>query len=288
MLKHRAVQLVSVIWFFYCNFVANIQSSQHGENAEERNNGKFNMSKQCLHCKRYCPDEEEICHWCGKSFIQPVEVTEQITVTPSVLVKKDFFSTIATILRHPVMFFRQISGQEKNIDIQYTSPIKFLFLYLLIAGIINLPNISHIIMPQINIESISLIRDLFVIIKNAFLLLLFQVLFGLLFILISVPITHLCLKIVGGQGKLKDTMKMNIYGISPSIISAIPFIGSWIVPVGMIWSIIVTIIGAKNLHRIGTFRIVCSFIIFLILFFIFAKVFVFDIMHEIYKLRRYR
>ncbi|MFA5778604.1 MAG: hypothetical protein WC947_00500 [Elusimicrobiota bacterium] len=92
------------------------------------------MSKQCSHCKNYCPDEEQICHWCEKSFIQPMEVAEQTIVTPLVLVKKDFFSTIAMIFFDKIIKFGMIKlntkryplnlNREREFNINWTGAVK--------------------------------------------------------------------------------------------------------------------------------------------------------------------
>lgn len=85
----------------------------------------------------------------------------------------------------------------------------------------------------------------------------------LFFILIWGLWLHLFAYIVGARGGIMQTEKAVIYGSTPMLLLGwIPVIGLWI---GGIWTIILTIIGLREMHRISTGKAVLAYILPLVI-----------------------
>ena len=82
-------------------------------------------------------------------------------------------------------------------------------------------------------------------------------------IFIGTIVTHVCLVIVGGNKTgFRTTLRSISYAYSGHLFGIIPLIGS---PVGKIYTLILTIIGIREGHRISTGRAVFAVLLPLIL-----------------------
>jgi len=89
-------------------------------------------------------------------------------------------------------------------------------------------------------------------------LLVFTIVFGLIGILVSSGWTYIWVRLCGGKKSVKETIKAMAYGSTPSLlIGWIPIIGG----IFWIWSIIVSIIGIRELHGISTKRTILAFLL---------------------------
>ena len=82
-------------------------------------------------------------------------------------------------------------------------------------------------------------------------------------------ILHIFVYIVGGRKGIVQTIKAGMYGSTPSLLLGwIPFIGM----IAAIWSLIVEVIGIRQLHELTTGRAVLAMLIPIILAIILAAV----------------
>jgi hypothetical protein len=81
---------------------------------------------------------------------------------------------------------------------------------------------------------------------------------GIIGILVGSLWMHIWVYAVGGRKGVGQTIKSMAYGSTPSLVLGwIPFLGI----IGVIWSIVVSIIGIRQLHEISTGRAVLAYII---------------------------
>lgn len=86
----------------------------------------------------------------------------------------------------------------------------------------------------------------------------FTVICGLIVILIASGWVHIWVYLCGGRKGIGQTFKAVAYGSTPSLIFG------WILPVGVIfgiWSMVVSIIGIKQLHEISMGRAALAYLI---------------------------
>ncbi|MFO7818396.1 MAG: YIP1 family protein [Thermodesulfobacteriota bacterium] len=90
------------------------------------------------------------------------------------------------------------------------------------------------------------------------LLIIYPVILTLLLFVVS-GINHLLLKICGaGDQGFEGTFRVVAYGNSPMILGVIPFVGAFI---GSIWTIVVTVIGYKNMHAATYGRVILALLL---------------------------
>jgi hypothetical protein len=92
--------------------------------------------------------------------------------------------------------------------------------------------------------------------------------------------THIWVYAVGGRKGVMTTVKTVLYSLTPfMLIGWIPLVG-WII--GAVWSIVLGVIGIRELQEISTGRaaaaILLSFVIAFLLFFAFAIVLAIDLL----------
>lgn len=76
-------------------------------------------------------------------------------------------------------------------------------------------------------------------------------------IFISSAITHLCLMLIGGaKSGYEATLRVVAYANATSVVTIFPFCGGVI---SLFWSVVVTIIGLKEAHRISTGKAAAAF-----------------------------
>jgi len=85
--------------------------------------------------------------------------------------------------------------------------------------------------------------------------------FGIIGAFISGAIFHIFVYLAGGRKGLTQTIKAVIYGSTPGLlIGWIPFIGM----IGGLWSLVLEIIGIRQLHEMTTGRAVLAVVIMLV------------------------
>jgi len=90
------------------------------------------------------------------------------------------------------------------------------------------------------------------------LLIIYPVILTILLFVVS-GINHLLLKICGaGDQGFEGTFRVVAYGNSPMILGVIPFVGAFI---GSLWTIIVTVIGYKNMHAATYGRVILALLL---------------------------
>jgi hypothetical protein len=93
---------------------------------------------------------------------------------------------------------------------------------------------------------------------TAVILLIFVIISGLIGILVGSGWMHIWVYICGGRKGVGQTIKAMAYGSTPSLVLGwIPFIGI----IFSIWSIVVSIIGIRQLHEISTGRAVLAYLL---------------------------
>ena len=82
--------------------------------------------------------------------------------------------------------------------------------------------------------------------------------FGLISFIIGGAWQHLWVRVCGGMKGYTQTVKAIVYGATPGfVLGWIPFVGI----IGAIWSIVVTILGLRELHEISTGRAVAAYLL---------------------------
>lgn len=83
-------------------------------------------------------------------------------------------------------------------------------------------------------------------------------------------ILHIFVYIVGGRKGIVQTIKAVMYGLTPTLLLGwIPFINF----IAMIWSLVVEIIGIRQLHELTTGRAVLALVLLIVASFILAFIF---------------
>ena len=89
----------------------------------------------------------------------------------------------------------------------------------------------------------------------------FLFIFGIIGVLISGAIFHIFVYLAGGRKGLTQTIKAVIYGSTPGLlIGWIPFIGM----IGGLWSLVLEVLGIRQLHEMTTGRAVLAVVIMLV------------------------
>ncbi|MDI6917573.1 MAG: Yip1 family protein [Thermoplasmatales archaeon] len=85
-----------------------------------------------------------------------------------------------------------------------------------------------------------------------------NIIYGIIGVFIGGAWLHLWVYVVGGRKGIAQTIKSCMYSATPSyLIGWIPCIGF----IGSIWSLVLNVIGIKQLHEISTWRAVAAFIL---------------------------
>ncbi len=86
--------------------------------------------------------------------------------------------------------------------------------------------------------------------------------FQIIGVFISGAIFHIFVYLVGGRKGLTQTIKAVIYGSTPGLlIGWIPFIGM----IGGLWSLVLEVLGIRQLHEITTGRAILAVVIMIVL-----------------------
>lgn len=97
-------------------------------------------------------------------------------------------------------------------------------------------------------------------------LVMLSIIFAIIFILVWGAWQHLCVLICGGSKGYTQTVKAGAYGSTPNYIFGwIPYIGGLI---GLVGSLIVTIIGLRELHEISTGKAIAAWLLAVVVPFI--------------------
>jgi len=80
-----------------------------------------------------------------------------------------------------------------------------------------------------------------------------------IFMFITAAVLHCCLFILGGANRsFADSFKASAYSNASSVFNLIPYIGQYI---GVIWGLIVLVIGLRELHETSTLRAVFALLL---------------------------
>ena len=159
-----------------------------------------------------------------------------------------FFTTTKEVLFSPTQFFKKVAASEG-----YWAPL----IYGVICGVIG--GCAAILWQWLFASKFLPMQILSMIPFFGIVLIIF--LAGLPFaialsLVVGTGITHLCLMIVGGNRKgIESTFRALCYAYSGNLFGIIPFIGSTI---GGIYTLVLTIIGVREVHGISTGRAVLA------------------------------
>lgn len=161
------------------------------------------------------------------------------------------WETIKRAMFQPAAFFQSMpvgSGQ-----------IKPLIFYLLIA---EFQIIMQMLWGMTGMGS-DVTGDAGVAGMNTMMLLLFYPLLMTILLYLMAFLVHACLHLVGGVSRgFEGTFRALTYGSAPMVMVLIPMIGPL---VGAIWSLIVTFLGYKHIHRTTTAKVLLAMLLPLIL-----------------------
>ncbi len=155
-----------------------------------------------------------------------------------------FLKTASEALFSPTKFFRKVSTGKG-----YLSPL----VYGTISGVIG--DGGSLLWQWLTLARISLISKFSSVPFSSYSLIIgmLAIPFWVVFwILLRSGVTHLCLMIVGGNKRgFESTFRAISYSFSGGLFGIIPFIGSMI---GVIYTLVLTIIGVREGHGISTGR----------------------------------
>ena len=169
---------------------------------------------------------------------------------------------IVGFLFHPAESFRKVKDEDIGPTLRYFGVIAF-FYSLLITIVTTLQLIPmHPLVTAFGVSPQGGVIDTFLIV------LIFIILFAMTFIIAFLlgAWLHLFAWLLGGRKGLWQTEKSTFYGLTPFlIIGWIPVIGGII---GGIWSIVLEIIGLKELQGISTVKAVAAVVLAIVILFI--------------------
>lgn len=160
----------------------------------------------------------------------------------------EFFDELKDLLVQPVAAFQKL--KEKPIIAALGFFAMVLLIFSVLSSIVDL-SLSNPV--RLIIEIIVGYISLFVV------------------ILLCTVILHLFVYLVGGRAGGEQTIKVALYAFTPfGLIGWIPFVGL----LGMLWSLILTVLGVREFHDLSTGRAVIAVILPFILLFILLLVLV--------------
>lgn len=150
---------------------------------------------------------------------------------------KAFWRTVKQVLFKPSEFFSNLELKD-----WYSSPLYFwLICYF---GISIVQTIFEILFGKKGFGEI-------------FITLIISLVFSPVFIFIGAGIVHLGVLIFRGAGGFRGTFNVLAYTSAAYLFSIIPFVGPLI---GLIWGIIVAVIGFKKIHNFSTTRAILAYL----------------------------
>ncbi len=175
---------------------------------------------------------------------------------------------IVGFLFHPAESFRKVKDEEINPTLQYFGVIAFFYtvLFTIVTTLQLIP--SHPLVTMFGVSPQGGVIDIFLFVLTIIILFAMTFIFAFLF----GAWLHLFAWLLGGRKGLWLTEKSTFYSLTPFLILGwIPVIGGII---GGIWSIVLEIIGLKELQGISTIKAVAAVVLaIVILFFIIALIF---------------
>jgi hypothetical protein len=172
---------------------------------------------------------------------------------------------IKGFLLKPVETFRNVRDEEISLTIGYF--IVLLVFYGLLSGIISALGVMRNPIPSmlnLGLGQAGPIITFFTVFFTVIIVWLFLLLIWGLWL-------HLWVYVVGGRKEVWQTEKAVLYGTTPFLlIGWIPVIG---LVLGGLWSIILQILGIRELHEISTTKAILALVIpFVIIFIIFVLI----------------
>jgi hypothetical protein len=169
---------------------------------------------------------------------------------------------IVGFLFHPAESFRKVKDEEVSPTLRYFGVIAFFYslLFTIVTTLQLIP--QHPLVTMFGVSPQGGVIDIFLFVLTII------ILFAMTFIIAFLfgAWLHLFAWLLGGRKGLWQTEKSNFYGLTPFlIIGWIPVIGGII---GGIWSIVLEIIGLKELQGMSTAKAVISVILAIVILFI--------------------
>ena len=175
---------------------------------------------------------------------------------------------IVGFLFHPAESFRKVKDEDVSPTLRYFGVIAFFYsvLFTIVTTLQLIP--QHPLVTMFGVSPQGGVIDIFLFVLTII------ILFAMTFIIAFFfgAWLHLFAWLLGGRKGLWYTEKSNFYGLTPFlIIGWIPVIGGII---GGIWSIVLEIIGLKELQGMSTLKAAVAVILaIVILFFIIVAIF---------------
>ena len=169
---------------------------------------------------------------------------------------------IVGFLFHPAESFRKVKDEDISPTLRYFGVIAFFYslLFTIVTTLQLIP--QHPLVTMFGVSPQGGVIDIFLFVLT--IILLFAMTFIVAFLFGAW--LHLFAWLLGGRKGLWQTEKTTFYGLTPFlIIGWIPVIGGVI---GGIWSIVLEIIGLKELQGISTAKAVISVILAIVILFI--------------------
>jgi hypothetical protein len=169
---------------------------------------------------------------------------------------------IVGFLFHPAESFREVKDEEINPTLQYFGVIAFFYsvLFTIVTTLQLIP--MHPLVTMFGVSPQGGVIDVFLFVLTLI------ILFAMTFIgaFLFGAWLHLFAWLLGGKKGMWQTEKSVFYGLTPFLILGwIPVIGGII---GGIWSIVLGIMGLKELQGISTGRAVVAVILAIVILFI--------------------
>jgi hypothetical protein len=179
-------------------------------------------------------------------------------IIPAIVVVMDFLETIKGFLMEPVPSFRKARKTPFGDAIKYY--LILLIINAILTVIVELVMASAILsainqaMGQMGMGELFLVGTVGVVVGAIILVIL-----SLILLFIVAGWLHIFVYLLGGRKGYLETVKALIFGSTPyMLIGWIPVIG---IIVGGIWSLILEILGIRELHQVSTGRAVGAVIL---------------------------